>query len=160
MKLHQDHQEFRNPRVFYPDPKAVELDRVMVNLFALLTTDGHEIVTGRSRMTVSAQKVAFQAEEFRKLDGNDVPETELEAIRGWLDADVFDVVNRGKGEAVAAIASLRPLHLDAAKFRVAKQCRDYNVADHLYACLSHGDASTLKAAWTSKPWLSSRLRTG
>jgi len=31
--------------------------------------------------------------------------------------------------------SLRPLHLDAHKIRIAKHCRDYNVADALYAML-------------------------
>jgi hypothetical protein len=40
MKLRTEDQEFRNPKVFYPDPKAVELDRVLVNLFILLRCNG------------------------------------------------------------------------------------------------------------------------
>ena len=41
------------------------------------------------------------------------------------------------------MASLRPLHLDAHKVRVAKHCRDYNTADALYALLEHGERQAL-----------------
>jgi hypothetical protein len=36
-----------------------------------------------------------------------------------------------------------PLHIDAAKIRIAQRCRDYFVADHLYACLAHGERKTI-----------------
>jgi hypothetical protein len=33
--------------------------------------------------------------------------------------------------------------MDAAKIRIAQRCRDYNVADHLYACLEYGERKTI-----------------
>jgi hypothetical protein len=40
MKLRKQDQEFRNPRIFYADPKNVDLDRVLVVLFLWLKTGG------------------------------------------------------------------------------------------------------------------------
>ncbi len=61
--------------------------------------------------------------------------------KNWLESDIFDLVNRGTAK--EAVASLRPLHLDAHKIRVAKHCRDYNVADAAYAMLEFGDRQAL-----------------
>ena len=44
MKLRKQDQEFRNPKVFYPDPKNVDLDRVLINLFLLLKCDGRRVL--------------------------------------------------------------------------------------------------------------------
>ncbi len=60
-----------------------------------------------------------------------------EIAKAWLESDIFDLVNRGSAR--EAVSSLRPLHLDAHKIRVAKHCRDYNHADALYAMLEHAD---------------------
>src|SRR5262249_15091293 len=68
-------------------------------------------------------------------------DTYKEIAKAWLESDIFDLVNRGGVR--EAVASLRPLHLDAPKIRVAKHCRDYNHADALYACLEHGDRQAL-----------------
>jgi hypothetical protein len=65
-----------------------------------------------------------------------------EMARRWLATDIFDLVNRARP--TEAIASLRPLHLDAHKIRVSKHCRDYNHADALYAMLEYGEQQTLK----------------
>jgi hypothetical protein len=39
MKLRQPDQEFRNPKVFYPDPKNVDLNRVLQRFTNGLQTD-------------------------------------------------------------------------------------------------------------------------
>ncbi|MGI9067833.1 MAG: methylation-associated defense system protein MAD7, partial [Pyrinomonadaceae bacterium] len=64
-----------------------------------------------------------------------------EIAKGWPESDIFDLVNRGTAR--EAVSSLRPLHLDAHKIRVAKHCRDYNVADAIYALLEFGERQTL-----------------
>jgi hypothetical protein len=140
VKLRSEDQEFRNPRLFYSDPKAVELDRVLVNLFLLLRCDGTRPAT-RARHPANFDSVAYHRGRLGAL-GNPGFAEHTGVAQAWLESDVFDVVNRGKPGA-EAIASLRPLHLDAAKVRIGHRCRDYNVADHLYACLEHGERRTI-----------------
>lgn len=141
MDLDKKDQEFRNPKVFYPDPKAVDLDRVLVNLFMYLRCGGTRPVTrGRPRPTV--EEVAHHASELAQMPGV-TGFTENPAIaEAWLESDIFDLVNRGTAK--EAVVSLRPLHLDAPKIRVAKHCRDYNVADAIYAMLDFGERQTLQ----------------
>ena len=45
MKLRKQDQEFRNTKVFYPDPKNIDLDRVLINLFLLMKCGGTRPVT-------------------------------------------------------------------------------------------------------------------
>ncbi|RKH73126.1 hypothetical protein D7X96_03495 [Corallococcus interemptor] len=142
MKLRPEDQEFRNPKVFYPDPKAIDLDRVLTILFLLLRCEGERVGT-RGRPRAEFEKVAAHLESLAKMEGVsglDSPEHRRIAQR-WLETDIFDLVNRGRP--TEAIASLRPLHIEAHKIRVAKHCRDYNHADALYAMLEYGERQAL-----------------
>jgi hypothetical protein len=141
VKLRKQDQEFRNPKVFYPDPKNVDLDRVLVNLFLLLKCDGSRPAT-RGRQKAEFEKVDVHLEALSSLPGVQGFDEYREIARRWLESDIFDLVNRGRP--TEAIASLRPLHLDAHKIRVSKYCRDYNHADALYAMLEYGEQQTLK----------------
>lgn len=143
MKLGKDDQEFRNPRVFYPDPKSVELDRVLVRLYLLLRCRGTRPAT-KVHNKPDWDRVTHHRERLAKMKDNIGFNEHVAAAQAWLESDVFDVVNRGKG-AAEGIASLRPLHLDAAKIHIAQRCRDYAVADHLYAALEAGDPRVLDA---------------
>ena len=141
MKLRKQDQEFRNPKVFYPDHKGIDLDRVLINLFLLLKCDGRRPAT-RGRQKTEFEKVDVHLDSLATMTGVKGFEEHREMARRWLEADIFDLVNRGRP--TQAIASLRPLHLDAHKIRVAKHCRDYNHADALYAMLEYGEQQTLK----------------
>lgn len=142
MKLSKQDQEFRNPKVFYPDPKSIDLDRVLINLFVLLRCGGARPVT-RGRPKASVERVEYHVQQLAGLQGvyglADYPEI----AKGWLETDIFDLVNRGTSR--EAVSSLRPLHLDAHKIRVARHCRDYNVADAIYALLEFGERQTLNS---------------
>lgn len=138
MKLRKQDQEFRNPRIFYADPKNVDLDRVLVVLFLWLKTNGmRPATTGRQKKEF--EKVDVHFKRLAALPGVSGFTEHEDIARQWLETDVFDLVNRGRP--TEAIASLRPLHLDAHKIRVAKHCRDYNFADALYAMLEHGEGN-------------------
>jgi hypothetical protein len=132
MKLRKQDQEFRNPRVFYPDPKNIDLDRVLINLFLLLRCEGTRPAT-RGRQKTEFEKVDVHLDGLSKMAHVKGFGEHREIARRWLETDIFDLVNRGRP--TEAIASLRPLHLDAHKIRVSKHCRDYNHADALYAML-------------------------
>ncbi|MGL3104616.1 methylation-associated defense system protein MAD7 [Bradyrhizobium sp. BR 1432] len=141
MKLRKQDQEFRNPRIFYPDPKNADLDRVLVVLFLWLKTGGmRPATTGRQK--TEFEKVDVHFKRLAGLPGVTGFAENGEIARQWLETDVFDLVNRGRP--TEAIASLRPLHLDAHKIRVAKYCRDYNFADALYAMLEYGEGNAHK----------------
>lgn len=141
MKLRKQDQEFRNPKVFYPDPKNVDLDRVLINLFLLLKCDGRRPAT-KGRQKAEFEKVDVHLKTLGSMVGVSGFEEHPEIARRWLEADIFDLVNRTRAN--EAIASLRPLHLDAHKIRVSKHCRDYNHADALYAMLEYGEQQALK----------------
>ena len=66
MKLRKQEQEFRNPKVFYPDPKNVDLDRVLINLFLLLRCDGTRPAT-KGRLTASIEKVEHHVEQLAQI---------------------------------------------------------------------------------------------
>jgi len=136
VKIGKQDQEFRNPKVFYPDPKNVDLDRVLVNLFMLLKCEGQRAGT-KGRPSKQIENVAHHAEQLAGMAGVSGFREHPEIAKAWLESDIFDLVNRGGAR--EAVASLRPLHLDAHKIRVAKYCRDYNHADALYAMLEHAD---------------------
>ncbi|MET4279897.1 MULTISPECIES: hypothetical protein [unclassified Bradyrhizobium] len=140
MKLRKQDQEFRNPKVFYPDPKNVDLDRVLINLFLLLRCDGTRPAT-RGRAKAEFEQVRAHVETLAAMPGVTGVLENKEIAQQWLETDIFDLVNRNRP--TEAIASLRPLHLDAHKIRVSKYCRDYNHADALYAMLEHGDRQAL-----------------
>jgi hypothetical protein len=122
--------------VFYPDPKNVDLDRVLVNLFMLLKCEGQRAGT-KGRPSKQIESVVHHAELLADMPGVSGFKEHPEIAKAWLESDIFDLVNRGGAK--EAVASLRPLHLDAHKIRVAKHCRDYNHADALYAMLEHAD---------------------
>jgi hypothetical protein len=141
MKLPPHYQEFRNPKVFYPDPKSVELDRVLINFFLLLRCDGFRPAS-RGRPRASAERVEHHLDQLAAMPGVEGFDDHREVAKAWLESDIFDLVNRGTAR--ESVASLRPLHLDAHKIRVAKACRDYNVADALYAFLEFGEPQALR----------------
>lgn len=140
MKVRQQDQEFRNPKVFYPDPKNIDLDRVLLNLFMLLRCEGQRPAS-RGRNKRQIESVDYHAEQLAEMDGVTGFDKYKEVAKAWLESDIFDLVNRGGAR--EAVASLRPLHLDAHKIRVAKHCRAYNHDEALYAFLEHGDKQAL-----------------
>lgn len=146
MKLGKADQEFRNTKVFYPDPKNIELDRVLVRLYLHLRCNGMRPMAKThykpSWEQVEHHRVRLSQKEENIGFGDDGHPT---IARAWLESDVFDVINRGKGVPLESIASLRPLHLDATKIHFATRCRDYNVADHVYRCLKDGDDRVIDA---------------
>jgi hypothetical protein len=141
MKLRKQDQEFRNPKVFYPDPKNIDLDRVLITLFLFLKSEGTRHAT-RGRQQPAFERVDKHLADLAKMTAVDGLEEHKEIAKRWLETDIFDLVNRGRP--TEAIASLRPLHLEAHKIRVAKNCRDYNHADALYAMLDFGGQQAIK----------------
>lgn len=141
MKFRPEQQEFRNPKVFYPDPKSVDLDRVLINFFLLLRCDGYRPAS-KGRAKAGVEKVDYHLEQLLQMGGVSGFEEHRDIAKAWLESDVFDLVNRGSTR--ESVSSLRPLHLDAHKIRIAKVCRDYNVADALYALLEFGQPQALQ----------------
>lgn len=141
MKLRKQDQEFRNPKVFYPDPKNIDLDRVLITLFLFLKSEGTRHAT-RGRQQPAFERVEKHLDDLAAMPGVEGFKEYREIARRWLETDIFDLINRGRP--TEAIASLRPLHLEAHKVRVAKHCRDYNHADALYAMLQWGEQQAIK----------------
>jgi hypothetical protein len=141
MNLRKQDQEFRNPKLFYPDAKNIDLDRVMINLFILLRCGGSRPVS-RGRARPDVERVAHHVDVLSAMSGVSGFLENRHIAKGWLESDIFDLVNRGTPR--EAVSSLRPLHLDAHKIRVQRHCRDYNVGDAIYAFLQFGAPETIR----------------
>ena len=121
-------KEFRAPKVSYLEFKHTEMDRVLTMLFPRLKYDGYA-----SRRPPRGGDLTV--EEFMD-DFLEHPEwfsgfdRHSDVLRKWIETDLMDVVNRGKGN--QAIAAPRPLHGNTYKFRNAKHSRDYGAAEQIY----------------------------
>ena len=86
MKLRKQDQEFRNPRIFYADPKNVDLDRVLVVLFLWLQTGGVRPATA-GRQKTQFEKVDVHLKRLSGLAGVSGFKENEEIARQWLETD-------------------------------------------------------------------------
>jgi hypothetical protein len=127
--------EYRNPLVSFVDPKTIDIERTMVNLFELLRHKGNRAA---SRLgTISIDRLLEKqfpelanAGTVKGFTGNE------EAVRWWLRSNLVDFVKRGKGPEEEVFASLRPIHIKSSLIRNAKNLKDYYASEQLYNFLS------------------------
>ncbi len=133
MKINRRDYEFNNPRICHLQPKHIELERVLINLYMLLRYDGKRPVTKTSRREVNLQFVMDQLltqHPDTLLGFKDYPEI----VADWIYSDLLDIVYRGIPEK-EKIASPLPPHLNAYKLRNPAQAKDYRGAEHLYSMM-------------------------
>ena len=137
MKIEAKDHEFNNTRICHLQPKMIELDRVLINLYMLLKYDGQRPVAKSGRREVTLKYIMDQllSQHPDKLQGfQDHPEI----IQDWIHADLLDLVFRGVSEKEKVAAPL-PLHLNAYKLRNPAQAKDYRAAEHLYSLMQSAD---------------------
>ncbi|GHO56030.1 methylation-associated defense system protein MAD7 [Ktedonobacter robiniae] len=141
IKLTKEEQEFRKPLIAHFDAKAVNLDRMLVNLFMLIKYGGRRPVTTRARGEVTIDSL------YERLTRDPNTQKGLsgypEITKKWLSSDLIDVVSRGE-QGKEAVAAPIPLSLDAYKLRNTKYTRDYNSSDQAYNMLYAGDPDIIK----------------
>lgn len=135
-KTSRSQAEIRNELVHFIDPKRIDIEKTMVNLFMLLRLNG-----ARARLKIkdkgSNLEINHLIEEFQRLEkvkhtikgATEYPD----ALKFWLRSNLTDVVNRGRE--TEKFSSLRPIHLLGYGIRNTKHARDYNSADQVYAML-------------------------
>ena len=137
MKIERRDYEFNNPRICHLQPKQIELDRVLINLYMLLKYDGQRPVakTGRKEVTLKYIMDQLLIQHPDKLLGfADHPEI----VQDWIHSDLLDLVFRGIPDKEKVAAPL-PLHLNAYKLRNPAQAKDYRGAEHLYSMMQAAD---------------------
>ena len=137
MKIERQDYEFINPRICHIQPKNIELDRVLINLYMLLKYNGQRPVqkTGRKEVTLKFIMEQLLGQHSDKLHGfSDHPEI----VQDWIHGDLLDLTFRGNTEKEKVAAPL-PLHLNAYKLRNIAQARDYHGAEHLYSLMQAAD---------------------
>src|SRR5512133_2499305 len=93
MKIERRDYEFNNPRICHLQPKQIELDRVLINLYMLLKYDGQRPVarTGRKEVNLDFIMSQLLSQHPDKLQGfADQPEI----VRDWVHSDLLDLVYR------------------------------------------------------------------
>ncbi|MEI7844294.1 MAG: hypothetical protein WCK35_00685 [Chloroflexota bacterium] len=137
MKIERRDYEFNNPRICHLQPKQIELDRVLINLYMLLKYNGQRPVTKTGRREVTLKFIMDQllSQHAHKLHGF---ENHPEIVQDWIHSDLLDLVFRGNSEKEKVAAPL-PLHLNAYKLRNPAQARDYQGAEHLYSLMQAAD---------------------
>lgn len=132
MALKSRDKNFRLPKISMLDFKTLEMDRVLTGLFARIHHKGEESRLYKKDTTLETFEEHFLAQPDRFTDFTKYPDI----VRGWLQTDLLDLVNRGK-VGKEAVAAPRPLHGYTYRFRNPKHCRDYGAAQHLYETLWH-----------------------
>jgi len=135
-KTNRSQAEIRNELVHFIDPKRIDIEKTMVNLFMLLRLNG-----ARARLKIkdkgSNLEIDHLIEEFKRLEKEKRSvigaEEYPDAVRYWLRSNLTDMVNRGRE--TEKFSSLRPIHLLGYGIRNTKHARDYNSADQVYAML-------------------------
>jgi hypothetical protein len=138
-KLPGNRGEFRNPQITFIDAKQINLDRTLVNLFVLLKHKGGrprgKVRSAAGGSAVSVLGVQSLLEQIEAKGFATGITAYPEAVRGWLRANLLDIVKRGQLEQ-ENVASLKPIHLLSYRIRNAVHSRDYNTADQVYSFLS------------------------
>lgn len=137
MKIERRDYEFNNPRICHLQPKQIELDRVLINLYMLLKYNGQRPVAKTGRRDVDLKYIMEQllSQHSDKLQGfADYPDV----VQDWIHSDLLDLVFRGNSEKEKVAAPL-PLHLNAYKLRNPAQARDYQGAEHLFSMMQSAD---------------------
>jgi len=137
MKIERRDYEFNNSRICHLQPKLIELDRVLINLFMLLKYNGQRPVAKTGRREVTLKNIMDQLlnQHPDKLLGfADHPEI----VQDWIHSDLLDLVFRGIPDK-EKVASPLPLHLNAYKLRNPAQAKDYRGAEHLYSMMQAAD---------------------
>lgn len=131
--------EFRNPLITYLDFKSINLDRTLVNLYALLDNNGGRLKLRAGDANKGLLKIENLLSHLRQAEENGYARGMAEhetAVRGWLRANLADLVLRGQGPTKEVFATLRPNHLLSYRVRNQKHTRDYNSSDQVYSLLS------------------------
>ena len=117
---------FRLPKISLLDFKRVEMDRVLIALFARVKHKGYP---SRLRRDVKGdlELETFITELQKYIAGF---KEHPQVAEAWVETHLMDVVNRGKYN--QAIASPRPLHGYTYRFRNARHSREYGTAQQLY----------------------------
>jgi len=137
MKIERRDYEFNNPQICHIQPKNIELDRVLINLYMLLKYNGQRPVARAGRRDVDLKFIMEQllTQHPDKLQGfADYPEV----VQDWIHSDLLDLVFRGNSDK-EKIASPLPLHLNAYKLRNPQQAKDYRGAEHLFSMMQAAD---------------------
>lgn len=129
---------FRNPRLFNSDIKAINLDRVLTNLYLLISTNGAEVNLGtKSAITIDLIKKWIKTlSEKGKIQGAlDKDGNVVDAVEDWIRSNLVDLVFRGN-VVKENVAALRPMHLMSYRIQNRKYNRDYNTSDQVFTMLS------------------------
>lgn len=125
---------FRNPQLFAVDTKAINLDRVLTNLYMLIYSNGAPLAIKerRSEHTMSSlMEFVNKLEEKGLVTG---ASANPDAVEDWLRSNLVDMVFRGN-MVKEKVASLRPMHLMSYRVQNKRYSRDFNTSDQLYIML-------------------------
>jgi hypothetical protein len=143
IKLRTEDQEFRNPLLFIIEAKGIDLNRLLLNLFMLIKYNG---AMPRPRIGTRTFTPEFITDRFIKMEEQGMVEgfkTYKDQVHWWVMTNLLDLVNRGKpGD--EAVASLKAVHLNSYKFRNARQVRDYNSSQQVFAMMRESPLDLVK----------------
>lgn len=135
MSIHLTKEEsvFRNELIFFPDPKSIDLEYTLTNLFMQIRHEGRRIKTAfKGEYTLDTIMSYFKNQE---KDGafSGVDEYQ-DYVKTWIRCNLANLAFRGN-HAKEKFSALRPLHLETFLVQNIKHNRDYYTADQLYCML-------------------------
>ena len=125
---------FRNPQIFAVDTKAINLDRVLTNLYMLIYSNGAPLLIKERRTEHTMESLMDYIAKLEERGLVIGAKENRDAIEDWLRSNLVDMVFRGN-MVKEKVASLRPMHLMSYRVQNKRYNRDYNTSDQLYIML-------------------------
>ncbi len=122
---------FKADEITYLDRKPILLDRMLLNLFGLLRTDGRQSIRRRQRTVDIPTLVKLIESNPERFPGF---AQHPDVTRAWLANDLLEIMNRGKPDREMVVGP-RPFHLNAFKLANPKAMADHGAALQAWAML-------------------------
>ncbi len=135
LKLKKGFIPFRNPDILAVDSKLVVLERVLTNLYMLLSHDGAPVNLAKLKREHTMESLIdyiYNLEDKNLIEG---ARNNPDAVEDWLRSSLVEMVNRG--DAIKEkVSTLRPMHLMSFRVQNRKTCaRESAAAEQLFYML-------------------------
>lgn len=138
IKLDKRHNMFRNELLLYTDPKLINIDNTLVNLYMLIRWNGVKAKVRMGRKGRGETSVERLMDYFKVMEdkGHAVGiRNNSKAVEWWIRNNLINMVYRGKPDK-ENFSAFQPTHLQSYLQRNPKHTRDYFSSEQVYLMLT------------------------
>jgi hypothetical protein len=138
IKLDKRHNMFRNELLLYTDPKLINIDNTLVNLYMLIRWNGVKAKVRIGRRGSGETSIERLMDYFKVAEdkGHAVGiRNHSKAVEWWIRNNLINMVSRGKPDK-EKFSAFQPTHLQSYLQRNPNHTRDYFSSEQVYLMLT------------------------